>query len=802
MLNLRKISSLLLAAAAVVGLTASAFAQGLVVERTPDVPPEQIPRARNWGISIKSHLVEVEIKDQVATTKVTEVFHNPTPQQLEATFFFPLPEEAAIKQFAMTMNGKMVEGEVLEASKAREIYEGIVRAKRDPGLLEYVGRKLFRCRIFPVTPNGDTSVVMTYTELLNGENGLVRYFYPMNTTKFTDLNTEQVTVSVKVDNQIPLRSVYSPTHEVDVTRGGDRKATAGFEAKNVMPNSDFLLYYTVNTQDIGVSLVTSKEAGDDGYFMLLITPKTEYTPEEIQPKDIIFVMDVSGSMADDDKITQAKNALKYCLKSLDAKDRFNIVAFSTEARVYKPGELVGASKENIEAAVAHADTLKAAGGTAIDDALQTGLGLVPKDGNRVTMLVFMTDGLPTVGERDINRILGNTRTANTQKVRLFTFGVGNDVNTHLLDKLAEETKGAREYISPKEDIEAKVGAFYGKVASPVLADLKLTMGDVSSYDVFPRQLPDLFKGSQLVVFGRYRGQGAQPIKLVGKVGGADKSFTYEGTFTANDNKADFLARLWALRKVGFMMDEIRLRGANEELRKEIVRLGTKFGIVTPYTSFLAVEEGEIQPATGRPGPAEDGSMMTPRREGGRDLPNAPQGQSNQPGQSGGGSPNSRPAAEPPPMAAPKPNDPAAPADNKADSLANEAHNRQLQSGEKAIERAKELEELKKVMSLDDALSDKSKVQAGQISRKAIANKTFIGRSGWWVDTEYDANIHKDAKRVEVEYMSQAYFDLLKKIAALAKYASAGDRVVIVLDGVAYVIKPAPEVKKDEKPAEK
>ncbi|MGE0432411.1 MAG: VIT domain-containing protein [Planctomycetota bacterium] len=812
----RPFLSLLAGTALVLVASAPVFAQGLIVDR--ELPAEERPTTpvRNAGISIQSHLIEVTIKDQVATTKVTEVFFNPNKApNLEATFFFPLPEEASINQFSMTMNGRMVEGEVLEASQARGIYEGIVRRQKDPGLLEYVGRKLFRARIFPVTPEGTTTVVMTYTQLLDGENGLVRYSYPLDTSKFTDLKTSEVVLKVDIESQQPLRAVYSPSHEVDLTRRGDNKAVAGYEGKDVVTSRDFLLYYTLNPDDVGLSLLTYKDGNEDGYFMLIASPRQEYKADEIQPKDIVFVVDVSGSMNADDKITQAKNALKYCLQNLNPNDRFNIVPFSTVAKLFRE-DMVSVEKDNVAAAMEYVDSLRATGGTAIDEALKTGLGQLTageKNDARVPMIVFMTDGLPTVGERNIANILKNAGTANTRNVRLFNFGVGNDVNTHLLDKLAESTRGAREYIAPAEDIEARVSSFYEKVSSPVLANLKLNVGSVESFDIFPRAMPDLFKGSQLVLFGRYRKTGKQDVILSGTVAGKPAEFKWTGEFVEDNAKNDFLPRLWALRKVGFLMDEIRLNGFNQELKDEIVRLGTRFGIVTPYTSFLVVEDSELQnmpqPQPGAErlrGDADDRNGNRWGRDGAAESPRnpappaadpsglAPVDEARREGQQGANEPGASSNAGPGHGFSGGVGGGGRPADNAAGDS-------RLQSGEDAVKRSKELEKLKDMTSLEEALDGKKAdgSQGGQLARKAIADKTFMFRAGWWIDTTFDPSVHKDAKRVEVEAFSDAYFELLRKISQLAKYASVGERCVVVHDGIAYVIQPKVEpVPQDEK----
>jgi uncharacterized protein YegL/uncharacterized lipoprotein YajG len=764
----------LILAALCIFTAAAAPAQGLIVEPNDEVP-EQRRRVRNYGVSIERHAVDVTIRDQVATTEVTQVFRNPTAAMLEATYFFPLPEEAAIKQFSMTMNGQMVEGEVLEAGKARKIYEDIVRRMRDPGLLEYVGRKLFRARIFPVTPNGNTTVKITYSELLKADAGLVRYTYPLDTSKFTDLATKEVAVRVRLSNQTPIRSIYSPSHKVDVVRNGDNSATLGFELSQQKTLADFQLVYGLDTSDIGLSLLSYQAGEEPGTFMLLVTPKTEYTQEEIQPKDIIFIVDVSGSMQGR-KMEQTQAALKYCLGALNEKDRFNIVPFSTSARTFRDG-LVSASGESVKAAQGFVDELRAAGGTAIDEALTTGLGLIDDTAaDRVPMVVFMTDGLPTFGETSIDAILKKAKAARSERVRLFTFGVGNDVNTRLLDDLAESSKGAREYIAPSEDIELKVGTFFDKVSYPVLTGLKLKIGgEVRVHDVLPRSLPDLFKGGQLVVTGRYEGSGMVPITLSGVVAGKPAEFRMEGKFVVGEDRDDFVPRLWAVRKVGYLMDAIRLNGANEELRKEIVRLGTRYGIVTPYTSFLVVEDTP-QPTTRRDGRGPMPGRSPAENSGGRWAGDEEDSDADD------GVPT-RPAAEPAP--APPAADPAGPSTDSAD------REEEKESGAGAVERSRKADALRGADSPADALGGGGQAQGnGRLQRKTVGTRTFLLRRGWWIDTAFNTDKHPKDEWIEVETFSAKYFELLRAKPELAKFASVGDRLVVIHDGKAYVFKPA------------
>jgi Ca-activated chloride channel family protein len=330
-------------------------------------------------------------------------------------------------------------------------------------------------------------------------------------------------------------------------------------------------------------------ATEPGYFVFLASPqvKSEGAPE---PKDIVFVLDKSGSMRTDGKMKQAKDALSYCLRSLNEGDRFGVVVFSSGVERYAE-KLAPYVEPEKEKALAYVGRVEPDGGTNINDALLAAQSFF-EAGPRLKMIVFLTDGLPTIGVTAVPAIVKNVTEANKAEVRVFNFGVGYDVNTTLLDKIARENKGDSEYVKPKEDLEARVSAFYSKVQSPVLAGLKLDWAGIKAFDLLPRQMPDLFKGGQIIVSGRYDGSGPRKLVLTGTAQGKAQRFEFEVAF---DEKSDgtgklFVERLWAQRKIGDIVDQIQLYGKSQELVDEIVRLSTKYGIITEYTSFLITED--------------------------------------------------------------------------------------------------------------------------------------------------------------------------------------------------------------------
>src|SRR3989339_141698 len=537
-------------------------------------------------LSVKYHHVTVTINDNIATTTVDEVFLNDFDHEIEGTYIFPLPAEAAVTEFAMYVNGKKVSGQVLDKGQARKIYENIVRQMKDPALLEYVGRNLFKASIYPIPAKGEKRVQLTYKQVLTYDAGSYKYVYPLDTEKYSPKPVNDVTISTKINSKIPIKSLYSPSHNIS-SKIERYKASAGYEAQNVKPDKNFVLYYTVSDQDIGLSLQTYQQNSEDGYFMMLLSPGQ--LKSKASAKDLIFVLDTSGSMSGE-KIRQAKEALRFCLSKLNSDDRFSVIGFETNINIYKQS-LVSANDNNINKALEFVDQFEASGGTNINEALVKALGMI-KWSTRPRMIVFLTDGEPTEGVTEMKDIIANVKNANKNKARLFVFGVGDDVNTHLLDKIAEDNRGACEYVDPGEDIEKSVSTFYSKINEPVLADIKLDFGGIRIYDLQPRVFPDIFKGTQLVLLGRYNGDGNRKITLPVFVNGRKKQFFYEAKFTREDSSNNFIPRLWATRKIGYLTSEIRLRGEKKELIDEIIKLSKKHGIMTEYTSYLVMENDQ------------------------------------------------------------------------------------------------------------------------------------------------------------------------------------------------------------------
>lgn len=691
------------------------------------------------AINLVSQKMDVRIRDQAATVTIDAVFHNPNGVQIEGLYFTNLPAGAQVTDLSMTVNGKEMKAELLDSRKAREIYNQIVHARRDPALLELVGHQMIKVSIFPIGANSNVQVKISYTQMLEKDGGLVKFQAPFAHNVTNDKAIESAVLNVQIESKAAIKNVYSPTHGIDVTKRDDHNAKASYEAKNYSSRKDLLLYYSTSEQDVAADLLCYREAGEDGFFAFLVSPKVVVDESKILPKDVVFVYDRSGSMSGE-KMRQGQRALVFCLERLNPADRFTIVDFATETATFRP-KLVEASKDNVGEAVKYVGRMRAAGSTAIDDALRHGMELLENDPRRVRMVIFMTDGLPTVGEQNLDRILAKVGQRNeaARLCRIFVFGVGLDVNTIFLDRLAEANRGAREYVQPEENIEDKVSSLYNKFSNPVLSGLAVDFGSGGPQQVYPKQMPDLFQGGQLVVFGRYTGSGATKITVRGQAGGEEKVFTFEANFPEKETTNDYLPRLWAGRKVAYLVDSIRLTGrADKEVVDEIVALGKRYGIVTPYTSFLITEENDSRFGQRM---KDEGARMHKKGE-----------------DSGKGDKSTTRESQ---------DDSRADAKRKEapSSDANEEESRRMLETEKRRGRATSVDQI-----------------------KFVGTKVFYLKKGVWVDGAFDLERMKDRIR-KVVFLSEEYLKLLERYDGIQKYLAVGDKLILVWAGEVYEITP-------------
>ena len=707
------------------GLMVVGARPGQAQEPSPPPPLPPVPPVWNLqGLVIEYQRVDVTIAQQVATTHIEQLFVNEGGRLLEGTYLFPLPEGAAVNQLTMWVDGQPIEAKILEADEARAIYDEIVRQVRDPALLEYVGQQAIQANVFPIPAGDERRIEIEYTHLLPADNGLIHYVYPQSTDLYSDTALDRQNIRVEISSNEAIRALYSPSHRISVSREGEFRAIAGYEAEAVIPEKDFELYYTVTPEEIGLNLLSYKERAEDGFFLMLVAPTVAADPETVVARDLILVIDTSGSM-EGEKIAQARDAARYVVDHLNPRDRFNLIAFSTGVRSYTPSLTPVSADGAVQGVGQFIESLDALGGTNISLALLEAMNQA--DPERPPTIIFLTDGLATEGIVETPLLLETVADAAPAGTRLFAFGVGDDVDTLLLDSLAENHRGTTTYVRPGQAIDEAVGAFYAKVSMPVLANLSLEVDGVTVEQQYPQELPDLFAGSQLVLSGRYREGGPATITLRGEVNGEIQTFVYEDHLFRRQGGADFIPRLWATRAIGHLLQQIRLHGESEELVQSVVNLSIRYGIITPYTSYL-IEEDDIFTQSGRQIIVEE------------ELEEA--------------------AAEP-----------------------------ALVTGAEAVDKAAaagEMAEAEAPLALptqtvaEDASSGGSSLPAPRL----VGSKTFVYRDGKWVDTDFDAEVHTPE---QIGFAGDTYFDLLEAAPELGQYLALGTRVLVVYQGIAYEV---------------
>ena len=685
----------------------AALAQGWIEPVRP-LPRGAIEKVRS--------AVQVAVTGRVARVSVEEWFRNTGPLMDEGSYLYPLPGETVFSDFSLWQGDRELKGEPMDAGQARAIYEQIVRRRRDPALIELAGHGLLRARVFPIAPGETRKITLRYTQILDRVGDAMRFRYAAGTAAASR------SFRLQVDSAARLGDPYSPTHRLTVSHSGDRLELA---LADTTTGGDLELLLPLARGLVGTSLLTHQPVGEDGFFMLLLAPGRAAETGERLRRDVVAVLDVSGSMSGD-KLDQAKAALVQLLGTLRRGDRFRLITFGSGVRRYAAG-WTDVSADTIHAAQDWVRRLDTNGGTNIAGALTDAFAERPGEG-ALGVVVFLTDGLPTVGETDPERI-ADQADHGRGLFRVFAFGIGYDVNTYLLDRLTDRARGVTEYIRPGGDIEQTVGSLATKISSPVLTDVTLRGDGVEFYDLQPERLPDLFAGDELVVFGRYRGEGRRQrsVTVTGRRNGREESFTTNARFGDENAGSDYVPQLWAARKVGALSRELRLHGPNSELVSELKRLALRYGILTEYTSYLVQEPNQIVV---------------------------------------------RPMFDRAPAAAPAPRD---------------------QAGADAVERSRAEKalagsaQLSAVVVTGAARSDS--VGAAR-STEATSTQRVGGRIFVWRDSTWTDIAHGDSLRVvEVAAFSDAYFALLRALPELVKPASLEPAVLVAGRRVSIKIEP-------------
>jgi Ca-activated chloride channel family protein len=649
--------------------------------------------------------VRVVVDGRAARVEVEERFRNDGGGLAEGSYLYPMPGDAAFTNFSLWMGGRELRGEVMAAEQARGIYEEIVRRRKDPALLTWAGYGLARAQIFPIQSGETRQVALRYSQLLLRTGDALRFRYVAGSRSG---GGETRSFRLVLAQRARYGTPYSPTHTLETHQRGDSlelSLPSGAEG-------DVEIFVPLRQAGIGTSVVAHAPGGEDGYYMLMLAPPAAQAGgAPAVPRDLTLVVDVSGSMSGP-KLEQARAALRQALGTLGPADRFRLIAFSSNVRPFSDS-FTSATPAALDRAREFVDRLAADGGTNIAGALDAALGGGSGEG-RLPLVVFITDGVPSVGEQAPDRIAERAHAA-AGAARVFTVGVGQDVNTYLLDRLAVEGRGSVEYVPPDGNVETAVGALLGKLRQPALVNLRVLRAPVQLDAAEPATLPDLFAGEELVIFGRYHGSGRGELVIEGERNGRRERFAASVDFPEREGDHDYVPRLWASRRIGTLTRQIRIEGANADLVRQVRELGSRYGILTEYTSYLVQEPDQV--------------ALLPRDELARRervsgfVPAAPAAQTG--------------------------------------AVAFNSARRSAQLAD-----AKSLAAAEAVASMDESRDAANTRRAG--------GRLFVRRGATWTDAG-----HVDTLKVTtVAPYSPAYFELVRALPEIARYLSVGDDVLI------------------------
>lgn len=722
--------------------------------------------------------VAVRVHDNVAVVEVEEWFRNRGGNLGEGDYMYPLPAGAVFTSYSLFQGDKEMRGEMLDATQARRIYEEIVRRKKDPALIELVGYGLVRARVFPLAAGETRRVVLRYSQPLQRAGDALEFRYPSNRAS----DNAVVNLVVTIENGAAYRNAVSATHDLTVRRERGQMVVRPKDALH----SDFALLLPMAARDVGVAMSTHRgSASEDGFFMLRLTPGEVAEAARVS-RDVTVVVDVSGSMSGD-KLIQAKAALRQLLGTLGTDDRFRLIKFSGASDEWRDS-WTRADGEELRAANRWVDDLRADGGTNIGEALADAFRM-PATSSRLSVVVFLTDGLPSVGETNAERIAAIAKRS-AGSTRVFAFGVGQDVNTYLLDGLGAAGRGSAQYVQPGENVETALGALANKIRFPVLTDLSLVASGISLREIYPTTMPDLFGGEDLVVFGRYRagdsriGRGGPSargsstnavITITGQRAGKPERYSTRISVSGDDDGNDYMPRLWAARKLGELTRRVHLDGRNPELIAEIKSTALRYGLLSEYTSYFVTEPVAIDAIRVRGSRA----ALVPRDQvssksvvTGNTAAAAP---APPPSQSTGG------AAVASAESARKQREVGSAGELDAQQRAAAA--RMLPTNGLAqvdVTSGGVISTARGVAGGKADGKEGGKVSGGVGTRQIVAGRSFILRDSVWTDIAIDPS----AKSLDIVAFSDAYFALLRELPEVKAYtgldmfAIAGDKMTI------------------------
>jgi Ca-activated chloride channel family protein len=754
---------------AVAGRPSRASAQGMVVPRGPLCAPP--PPCRMGSVCVarlcvgpmgsvvarNSSRVHADLADHVLRYEVTETFVNRGARLGEADYLFPLPAGAAFQDLKLSINGELVAGEVLDAPQARGIYEEIVRRQRDPALVEWIGSGLLHARIFPIAPGEEKTVVVRFQTVVRREGDAFRIDYtraampdnPVWTGAAPGTNPppssegageSRYSFTLSYPSGGGYGTAYSPTHSLvtDDNDGGRRTVRATGNARDIT-----ILLPVARATAAAVTMLPYAPGDGPGFTLITVAPPAVHA--KATPRDMTFVLDVSGSMSGR-KIEQARAAGRDLLGTLTPQDRFRLIDFSTDVRTFRD-EYQRATPEHVREAEHYLDQLEAEGSTNIEGALRRALQQPDAEdargeistGDRLPIVLFITDGEPTIGEQSPDALVAQAE-SHLGHTRLFTFGLGADVNTSLLEQLALHGRGTAQFVRPDESVERAVSLVAHRLTDPVITDVVVHADGVRLTEMLPETAVDLFAGQDLVLLARYQGNGPARLRFTGRTASGPISWESDVTFPDRERANSFVARLWATQRVGYLEAARHKNGPSAELDAELKQLGTRFGIPTELTSYLVQEPSfaaNTRPMDGRFSAGVAGgaaNQVAPPPTGSRNAPNAV-------------------------------------------SVVESFKNAKVAAAQRAVT----------TLSAADSVATLDASQAGRgVGVRRAGGRTFAYQDSVWTDTRFTPA----TRVVRVAPFSAAYFSLIQAVPDLRAAFAVGDRVLVAGVRVAVEVSPA------------
>ena len=723
-------------------LVAPAHTQGRIIRPTQQNRPLPPPGGHEVRSSTR---VSARLDGLILQVDCEQTFVNQGSSLQEVEILIPVPADAVVTNGLLLADGQEYPAEVLPAAEARRIYEEIVRSRRDPALIELAGHGLIRLSAFPIPPGGSRQVSFRYSQSLAARDGRLRLLFPV--AALCGLNrTGPLDLRLTIDGRESLAQVYSPSHDLVIEREGARTATLRYAADYPDPHETLEVIAVRDESPIGVDLRTARGHGEEDYFLLAVSPGWELLSERKHaPKTVIFVLDRSGSMQGS-KFEQARHALQTMIEQTAPNDRFNLIGFSGEVHTLFPDGPRRATAEARRRAEEWLRGLNATGGTAMADAIEEAYRQIDHSG----LVLFLTDGLPTVGEQDHDAIVRLAQ-ARGRSIRFYAFGVGYDVDATLLDDLARRGGGSVSYVRPDESIEEAVTSLRQRVEYPCARNVRLQIVGARIHDLFPEGPRDLFAGEPLIFAGRVRpGAGRATVRLTAEgPDGRTISDSWSVDFDDEGARSSAVPVLWASRKAADLIEKIRREGHDPRALEELRELSRRYGILNEEVALLAREDIPVVDVRGTPDRTWGGAAGNANGSGAR---------------SWGGADHDQVAG----MAAPMPLSAQAPA-----------------------ERKKEVELSAKVWSLNEvgSMAAIEKDDVGGESVRTAGEVTFRKEGDTWIDTRIGDPLPKGTETIRVRSFGAAYFELARAGGQFADWFALGERIRVLLPGIVLELTP-------------